>query len=157
MKASSAPSRSGCKTPAPAACAAAAPAVPFINLRFAVDIEGLQGAGAVEVVLPAARIVAAPRQRRQVQFELMVIRRGLTASTGWYDWWNAARRATGAVVRRRVTVVLQNDDGSEGVRWNFPDSIPVGYALSPLNALEGAAVIETLELKVGGFELCRRE
>lgn len=157
MKASSAPSRSGRKTRAPAARATAAPVVPFTNLRFAVGIEGLLGTGAVEVVFPAARIVAAPRQRRQVQFEPLVIRRGLTANTEWYDWWNAARRAAGAVPRRRVTVVLQKDDGSEGVRWFFPDSVPVSYALSPLNALAGAAVIETLELQVGGFELFRRQ
>jgi len=136
---------------------AAARSVPFTNLRFAVGIEGLQGAGAVEVVFPVARIVTAPRQRRRVEFELLVIRRGLTASTEWYDWWNVARRATRAVPRRRVTVVLRKDDGSEGLRWFFPDSVPVSYALSPLNALAGAAVIESLELQVGGFELFGRE
>lgn len=156
MKASSAPSRSGRRTRA-AAPRAAPLAVPFTNLRFAVGIEGLRSTGAVEVVFPAARIVTAPRRQRQVEFELLVIRRGLTASTEWYDWWNAARRATRVVPRRRVTVVLQKDDGSEGVRWFFPDSVPVSYALSPLNALSAAPVIESLELQVGGFELFRRE
>lgn len=136
---------------------AAPPSEPFTNLRFAVGIEGLQETRAVEVVFPAARIVAAPRQQRRVEFEAMLLRRGLTASTEWYDWWNAARRATRVAPKRRVTVVLQRNNGSEGVRWFFPDCVPVSYALSPLNALAGAAVIESLELQVGGFELFRRQ
>lgn len=137
--------------------AAAPPSEPFTNLRFAVGIEGLQEGRAVEVVFPAARIVTAPRQRRRVEFEAMVLRRGLTASTEWYDWWDDTRRAPRAVPKRRVTVVLQRSNGSEGVRWFFPDCVPVSYALSPLNAMAGAAVIETLELQVGGFELFRRQ
>lgn len=92
-----------------------------------------------------------------MQFDTLVIRRGLTRSTEWYDWWNEARRSNRAVPRRRVTVVLQNADGSEGMRWLFPDSVPLNYSLSPLNALVGAAVIESLELQVGGFELYQRE
>lgn len=155
MKASSAPRRPA-RTPRAAALRAAT-AQPFTNLRFAVGIEGFAGTGAVEVVFPVARIVTAPRQRRAVQFEALVLRRGLTPSTDWYDWWDAARRAGRTPPRRRVTVVLHGDDGSEGVRWFFPDSIPVSYALSPLNALAGAAVIESLELQVGGFELSGRE
>jgi len=155
MKASNASSKKKTRTAAPRA--AVAQTAPFTNLRFAVGVEGLQDTAAVEVVFPVARIVTAPRQRRRVQFEPLVIRRGLTASTEWYDWWHAARRATRVVLKRRVTVVLHKDDGSEGVRWFFPDSVPVSYALSPLNALAGAAVIESLELQVGGFELFRRE
>ena len=53
--------------------------------------------------------------------------------------------------------MLQRKDGAEGVRWFFPDCVPVSYALSPLHALIGAAVTETLELQFGGFELFRRQ
>ncbi|HQR55882.1 MAG TPA: phage tail protein [Burkholderiaceae bacterium] len=126
-------------------------------MRFAVGIEGIQSGRAVEVVFPTARIVSLPRKRREVQFDPLVIRRGLTHSTEWYDWWDQARRSTRAVPRRLVTVVLQNADGAEGMRWLFPDSVPLNYSLSPLNALVGAAVIESLELQVGGFEVYRRQ
>jgi hypothetical protein len=130
---------------------------PFTNLRFAVGIEGLESTRAVEVVFPTARIVSLPRKRRAVQFDSLVIRRGLTRSTEWYEWWNQARRSARAIPQRLVTVVLQNASGAEGVRWFFPDSVPLNYSLSPLNALVGAAVIESLELQVGGFELYRRQ
>jgi hypothetical protein len=132
------------------------PAQPFTGLRFAVGIEGLHSTRAVEVVLPAARIVEIPRKRRAVQIEPLVLRRGLTDSTDWYDWWNDARRLTRAP-RRLVSVIVMRLDGSEGVRWFFPDAVPVAYALSPLNALVGATVIESLELRVGDFQLGRRE
>ena len=80
MKASSGSSKAG-RTRTGAGRAAALPDEPFTNLRFAVGIEGLQETRAVEVVFPGARIVAAPRQQRRVDFGAMVLRRGLTAST----------------------------------------------------------------------------
>jgi hypothetical protein len=80
----------------------------------------------------------------------------ITASSDWYDWWDLARR-TARAPKRLVTVVLQKVNGAEGVRWLFPDAVPIGHALSPLNALIGAPMIESLELRVGGFELFRRE
>ena len=129
---------------------------PYTGLRFAVGIEGSQSTGAVEVVLPAMRIIDVPRKARTVQFAPLVLRRGLTDSTDWYDWWNDARRLARAQ-RRLVTVVLLRPDGSEGARWLFRGSVPTGYALSPLNALVAATVIESLELAVGNFELFRRE
>lgn len=153
MKASSASVR---RAPSKAARSTERPAQPFTGLRFAVGIEGLQSTRAVEVVLPATRIVEIPRKRRDVQIEPLVLRRGLTDSTDWYDWWNDARRLKRAP-RRLVSVIVMGLDGSEGVRWSFHDSVPVGYALSPLNALVGATVIESLELRVGDFELVRRE
>ena len=107
-------------------------------------------------MLPAARIVDAPRKRRAVQFEPLVLRRGLTDSTDWYDWWNDARRLPRAP-RRLVSVVVMRADGSDGVRWLFPESVPVGYALSPLNALLGSILIESLELRIGNFELFHPE
>jgi phage tail-like protein len=144
---------------APAAAArsrTALPAQPFTNLRFAIGIQGMQRSGAVEVVLPAARITEQPRKRRVVEFDPLLIRRGLTESTEWYDWWNEARHSSRAP-RRLVTVVLQKANGAEAVRWLFPDSVPLAYSLSPLNALVGAVMIESLELRVGGFELYRRQ
>jgi phage tail-like protein len=155
MKASSASSKRP-RSSAGRSTVADAP-LPFTNLRFAVGIEGLQSSGAVEVVFPTARIVTLTTKRREVRFDSLVIRRGLTQSTEWYDWWNQARRSARAIPRRLVTVVLQKANGTEGVRWFFPDSVPLNYSLSPLNALIGAAVIESLDLRVGGFELYRRE
>ena len=128
---------------------------PLTNLRFEVGIAGTTSGRAVEVVFPIARI-AVTRGRRQTVLTPLVIRRGLTRSTEWYDWWNEARRGTRAP-RRLVTVVVRSADGQEAVRWLFRDSVPVAYSLSPLNALAGAPLLESLEIQPGGFELFERQ
>lgn len=154
MKASSASSK---RTRAGRGNAAAASArEPFTNQRFHVVIEGIEGTGAVEVLFPAARIVALQGNRRAVEFDVLVVRRGLTASTDWYDWWNRARRSAHGV-QRTVQVLLLDGDGSIALRWVYANSVPLTYALSPLNALAAAAVVESLEIRVGDFELLQRE
>lgn len=128
---------------------------PFTNLRFAVAIEGVERTGAVEVVFPTARIIERARSR-SVQFDPMLIRRGLTESTDWFDWWDQARRSA-RTRRRLVQVILLRPNGSEGLRWFFRDCRPTSYSLSPLNALVGEPVIESLQLQVASFELFRRQ
>jgi phage tail-like protein len=129
---------------------------PFTNLRFRVAIEGMSSTGAVEVLFPTARIVVPQRKRRAVQLDPLVIRRGLTLSTEWYDWWNQARRSARAR-RRDVQIILIDNSGADALRWVYPDSFPLSYSLSPLNALVGQAVIESLELRVGDFSAYRAE
>lgn len=129
---------------------------PLTSLRFAVRIEGLESTGAMEVVLPAARIVGPGRSARRVEFTPLLIRRAFTGNTEWYDWWDDARRRS-RPPRRLVHVFVLRLDGSEGARWFFRDSVPVAYALSPLNALAETTFIESLELQVGNFELFQRQ
>ena len=129
---------------------------PFTNLRFRVAIEGMSSTGAVEVVFPTARIIASRRKHRVVQIDPLVIRRGLTLSTEWYDWWNQTRRSARAP-RRDVQIILLDCNGIDALRWVYPDSAPLSYSLSPLNALIGQAVIESLELRVGDFDVYRAE
>jgi hypothetical protein len=38
------------------------------------------------------------------------------------------------------------------MRWKYSGAAPVSYALSPLNALIGAPLIESLELRVEDFQ-----
>lgn len=128
---------------------------PLTNLRFEVGIAGTTSGRAVEVIFPVARI-AVTRGRPRTVLTPLVIRRGLTRSTEWYDWWNEARHGSPAV-RRLVTVAVLSADGREAVRWLFRDSVPVAYSLSPLNALAGAPLFESLEVQPGGFELFERQ
>lgn len=123
---------------------------PFGNMRFRVEIEGLQETGASEVIFPEARLAAGPRKSRVVQYGTLTLRRGVTRSPEWYEWWDHAR--TSRTLRKRaIAVVLIDERGTDVTRWIFDDARPCSYSLSNLNALGNEPLIETLELAVGGF------
>ncbi len=124
---------------------------PLIAAGFRVEIEGLAEAAAVEVVLPDARIVA-ERGDRTVQYGPLTLRRALTRSQDWYQWWHRARHPEGAEVARTVRVILVDRTRMDVAAWTFAKAQPIAYSLSPLNALANAPVVETLEVSVSGFE-----
>ena len=124
---------------------------PFGNMRFRLEIEGLRETGAVEVIFPEARLAAGPRRSRVVQYGTLIIRRGVTRSQEWYEWWNRARSSK-ISSKRSVAVVLMDERGASVHRWTFDNAEPRGYLLSSLNALGNAPLFETLELTVRGFE-----
>lgn len=127
------------------------PRRPFGNMRFRLEIEGLPGSGAVEVIFPEARLLPRARKAGAAQYGPLIVKRGLTASRDWHGWWDAARRDK-LIPRRAVRVTLLDDSGVPASAWEFSDASPVAYQLSPLNALGNEVVIETLELSVGSFE-----
>ena len=125
---------------------------PFGNMHFRVEIDGLHETRAVEVIFPEARIVAGEDRSRTVHHGSLILRRGLTDSREWYDWWDRARRSS-RELGRSVAVVLLDPGGRDVQRWTFGDCEPGAYLLSSLDALGNAALIETLELSVGAFEM----
>ena len=126
------------------------PRQPFGNMRFRLEIDKMSETGAVAVVFPEARLTVVPRLKPSVEYGVLTIRRGVTGSREWYDWWDLARTSASAP-RRFVTVVLLDGAGADAMRWTFDDTTPRGYLLSPLDALGSSPLIESLELAVGGF------
>jgi phage tail-like protein len=122
---------------------------PFLNARFRVEIEGLSRTGVVEVIFPEGRILPGKSNRR-IQYSPLTLRRGMTASSEWYRWWDGARRSATATAKR-VTVVLLDSERRDLTRWTFTGVVPSAYAVSHLNALQSEPLMETLELSVGGL------
>src|SRR5262245_57772356 len=120
-------------------------ALPFGNMRFRVEIDGVPESGATEVTFPEARL--AKGRKGGVQYGMLILKRGLTSSASWYEWWEAARSGRRAP-KRTVRVTLLHADGSDASGWLFRNAAPAPYRLSPLNALGNEPVIETLELSV---------
>jgi phage tail-like protein len=125
---------------------------PFVNARFRVEIDGLAHTGATEIIFPEARIVSEPRKPRIVQYGLLVLRRGMTRSADWYDWWDRARTSANPDPRN-ISVVLMDASRADVTRWMFSAAVPSAYSVSPLNALGNQPLIETLELSVGGLAI----
>jgi phage tail-like protein len=123
---------------------------PFGNMRFRVEIDGLQETGAVAVIFPEARLVTGPRKSKVIQYGPLILRRGVTRSPEWYEWWDRSRTSRTAP-KRAVTVVLIDERRADANRWTFDNARPSGYSLSHLNALGNEPLVETLELEVASF------
>jgi T4-like virus tail tube protein gp19 len=124
------------------------PRQPLLNARFRIEVEGLPGTGATEVVFPEARIVELRGKARTVQYGSLTIRRGMTTSSDWYQWWDRARRSP-TTARKDVSVVVMDSLRADAARWTFAKALPSAYSVSPLNALGSEPLIESLELSVG--------
>jgi phage tail-like protein len=120
---------------------------PLGNMRFRVEIAGMQGSGAFEVIFPEARIRRSARNTSVTEYGTLSIRRGVSRSGDWFAWWDEARRAKSAP-KRDVAIVLLDERGAEVNRWVFTGAAPSGYLLSNLNALGNDVLIETLDLSV---------
>lgn len=85
--------------------------------------------------------------------EHLVLRRGATGALDLYRWWDAARR--GEAPRRRVVTVklLADDLRTVVLTWRFRNVRPVRLSYSPLRALEGGVLMETIELAFDGVEM----
>jgi len=85
--------------------------------------------------------------------DCLVLRRGATGALDLYAWWDAARR--GEAPRRRVVTVklLAEDLRTVVLTWRFRNVRPVRLSYSPLRALEGGVLMETIELAFDGVEM----
>lgn len=121
------------------------------------------GAGFAEVIFPpftlpagAARSAAttdAPAGTADSVTRHLVLRRGATGALDLYAWWDLARHGK-APRRRVVTVKLLAGDGATVVMsWRFLNVRPVSLAYSPLCALDGGVLMETIELAFDAVEM----
>ena len=118
---------------------------PLTAMRFRVEIDGLKASDFFEVLFPEA-VLEAGRER----FTPMVVRRAASADRELSDWWDQTAR--GRPAPRTLSVILLDARGHEQIRLKFARARPVRYALSPLNAVDPALLMETIELEVESFE-----
>jgi len=140
---------------------------PYGNANFAVDLgDASEGAatGFAEVVFPAFVIAQPPRghdalasagggEAAAAAGERLILRRGATGALNLYAWWHKARNGK-APQRRTVQVhLLAEDHASVVLTWRFRQARPVSLSYSPLRALDGGVLIETLEIEYDRVEI----
>lgn len=83
----------------------------------------------------------------------LILKRGVIGSLDLYAWWDEARN--GAVPRTRtVNVELLGDDQETVVlTWRFNNVRPVSLSYSPLHAMGGGILMETLTLAFDRMEM----
>lgn len=83
----------------------------------------------------------------------LALRRGVTGSLDLYRWWNEARRAPTPPTRTVTIELLADDHETVALTWRFEGAYPVSLSYSPLRALDGGIVMETVELAFARVEL----
>jgi phage tail-like protein len=142
---------------------------PYVNSNFLVDFgEGdprSAAAGFAEVIFPEFTIEhddqpkggpgksPSAESTDAIAGSRLVLRRGLIGALDLYGWWNSARHGK-APKRRTVTIALLSEDHSTVVvTWRFRNAYPVTLSYTPLRAVEGAIVMESLELAFESMEM----
>lgn len=131
------------------------------NFRFRVEIDGITQAGFAEVQVAEATIEAIdyrdgtePTHVRKLpgltKYGNVTLKWGATASNELFNWWESG--ADGQVQRRNMVVSLLDEQRNPVKRWAMRNVWPVRYAVSPLVAVDGCVVIETLECAVESLE-----
>lgn len=141
---------------------------PYPGCNFLVDLgDGVTDsseAGFLEVILPEGAIrvleyrsgndreLASRKITALTRYQNLILTRGFSGSLRLYQWWDQVRNGQNA--QRTITVHIQSEDLSQvGLSLRFLRAWPVGYRLSPLNAVSESILTETLEVAVERFEL----
>jgi len=134
---------------------------PHGNSNFLVEFGAGKGSGFAEVVFApftiangAADLYAAVPAGAGVPIgNRLVLRRGATGALDLYAWWDQARQ--GKAPPRRVVKVklLAADHATVVLTWRFRNVRPLSLSYSPLQAMDGGVLMETLELAFDAVEM----
>ena len=87
----------------------------------------------------------------------IILRRGLVGSLDLYDWWKKASRGKAPQRRTMKIALLAEDHLTTVITWRFRNVRPVSLFYSPLRAIEGGIVMETVVLAFDSVEMSRHE
>lgn len=136
---------------------------PLRNMRFLLEVNNVTQAGFSEVAIAESTTEAIeyrngnePTYVRKLsgltKYGNVTLKRGVTASTELYDWFN--KIATGQLQdnRRTVAVVVQDEKGDARARIVLYDAWPTKLDFSDLNGKGNETFIESLEIVVERME-----
>jgi phage tail-like protein len=127
---------------------------PHLNSNFMVEFGSGKASGFAEVIFAPFMLAdgdathpGAPPVNR------LLLRRGATGALDLYAWWDQARQGK-APARRVVKVkLLAADHATVVMSWRFRNVRPVSLSYSPLQAMDGGVLMETLELSFDAVEM----
>lgn len=83
-----------------------------------------------------------------MKYSNITLRRGLTASTVFWDWIEAIQSGNWAKQRRDGALIIYNQASEEQFRFEFKRAWPVNYSISDVTVTGGDFEIEEVELTV---------
>ncbi|MFC6988027.1 phage tail protein [Haloplanus sp. GCM10025708] len=137
---------------------------PLRNTRFLLEIDGVARGGFSVCCLPSARTDVVeyregndgrPTNRKlagSTDYGPLVLKGGVADGTGLYEWHRLVEQGKLGEARRPVAVVVLDEEGQPGARWEFRDAWPARYGAPRLDATGKGVALETLEIVTEGFE-----
>jgi phage tail-like protein len=134
---------------------------PYKNFRFLLEIDSIVQGGFAEcsgfgsnVEVIEYREGGEPKTVRKlpgkVSYPDISLKWGLTDSRELYDWHRTV--VDGPILRKNGSIILQDDEGQERVRWNFFNAWPSKWDGPDFNAKGTDVAIETLTVSCERIE-----
>ena len=137
---------------------------PYRNYRFLLEFDSIGVAAFSECTLPDS--TTEPIEYRTgddakatvrklgslTKYGNLTLKRGTTDSTDLFEWRKQVEQGNVDGARQSIAVVLLDEEGTPGPRWEFENAWPSKYDAPDLNATANEVAIETLEVAVEGME-----
>jgi phage tail-like protein len=137
---------------------------PYRRIRFLLEIDGVEKAGFSRCSLPTARTDVieyregneppTPRKLGGLgRHDPLVLESGVTdGSLVLYEWRKLVEQGKLDEARRPIAVVLLDEEGSSGPRWELRNAWPSRYVAPDLAADRSEVAIERLGIVHEGME-----
>ncbi len=136
---------------------------PYRNFRFVLEIDGINQAGFSEVTIPdsSQEIIEyrdgneIPTTRKQpglIKYGDVSLKWGTTDSLDLYNWRKLVEDGKAKEYRKKIAIVLMDEEGQPKARWEFENAWPSKYDAPDLNAKGNEIAIEELAIAHEGMK-----
>lgn len=138
---------------------------PYRNSRYLLEIDGIVQAGFSECTIAESSTEAieyregndpVPTVRKLsglASYGNLTLNWGVTeGSLELYDWWKLVEQGNTDEARRTIAIIVLDEQGEPGPRWEFTNAWPRQYDAPDLSATGNEVAIESLEIVHEGME-----
>jgi phage tail-like protein len=130
---------------------------PYRNFRFLLEIDSIVQAGFSECTIPdTTSDVVEYREGNELPWARklpaltkwgnITLKWGATDSLELYDWRKQVEQGKMKDARRKVAIIVQDEEGIPAARWEFDSAWPSKYDGPDLTAKGNDVAVETLEI-----------
>ena len=137
---------------------------PYRNARFLLEFDDLVKAGFSSCTIPENSTEAVeyregtdrPTMRKLWglnDYGTLVLESGATQdSIELYEWRKQVEQGSVDDARQNIAVIVLDEEGNPGLRWEFRNAWPTSYDAPDLDATGAEVAIESLEIEHEGME-----
>ena len=137
---------------------------PYRDVRFLLEIDGIVKAGFSQCTIPEN--TTEPTEYREgtdrptvrklwslTDYGTLTLESGVTDdSIELFEWRQLVEQGNLDDARRSIAVVILDEEGNPGPRWEFVKAWPSSYDAPDLDATGGEVAIESIEIEHEGME-----